>query len=142
MRTSRTAARAPIALRSPSSAPRSITSTPVRSISASTSGTPSTASGGVTTRSSRLRFLARVRARKLPQAQDWNGAVGAKRLAWFNGHHLAGGFAQAEGLPCVTFRGMVETPDRNAFATARFLSDRVILTGHGRESSRELTFRV
>jgi 3',5'-cyclic AMP phosphodiesterase CpdA len=135
--------------------------------------------------------LARVKARKLPQAQDWNGAVGPKQLAWFegvaadaahrglkvvvfahhpvapvgsydawdatevlaalgrhrnvvawfNGHNHAGGFAQAEGLPCVTFHGMVETPDRNAFATARFLTDRVILTGHGREPSRELIFR-
>lgn len=135
--------------------------------------------------------LARVKARKLPQAQDWNGAVGPKQLAWFeavaadasrrglkvvvfahhpvapvgsydawdatevlaalgrhrnvvawfNGHHHAGGFAQVEGLPCVTFHGMVETPDRNAFATARFLADRVILEGHGREPSRELVFR-
>ena len=135
--------------------------------------------------------LARVKARKLPQAQDWNGAVGPKQLAWFegvaadasrrglkvvvfahhpvapvgsydawdatevlaalgrhrnvvawfNGHHHAGGFAQVEGLPCVTFHGMVETPDRNAFATALFLADRVILEGHGREPSRELVFR-
>ncbi len=136
--------------------------------------------------------LARVKARKLPQAQDWNGAVGPKQLAWFegvaadaakrgskvvvfahhpvapvgsydawdateilaalgrhrnvvawfNGHHHAGGFAQVEGLPCVTFHGMVETPDTNAFATARFLSDRVIVVGQGREPSRELIFRV
>jgi hypothetical protein len=136
--------------------------------------------------------LARVKARKLPQAQDWNGAVGPKQLAWFegvaadaakrglkvvvfahhpvapvgaydawdateilvalgrhrnvvawfNGHHHAGGFAQVEGLPCVTFHGMVETPDTNAFATARFLADRMILAGHGREPSRELIFRV
>lgn len=135
--------------------------------------------------------LARVKARKLPQAQDWNGAVGAKQLAWFegvvsdaaaqgrkvvvfahhpvapagaydawdadellavlgrhrhvvawfNGHHHDGGFAQPAGLPCVTFHGMVETPDTNAFATARFLSDRVVIRGHGREPSRELIFR-
>jgi hypothetical protein len=63
-------------------------------------------------------------------------------VAWFNGHHHAGGFAQVEGLPCVTFHGMVETPDTNAFATARFLADRMILAGHGREPSRELIFRV
>ena len=136
--------------------------------------------------------LARVKARKLPQAQDWNGAVGAKQLAWFervaaeaaakglkvvvcahhpvapagsydawdasevlaalgrhrnvvawfNGHHHDGGFAQVEGLPCLTFRGMVETPDTNAFATARFLEDRVIIAGCGREPSRELVFRT
>jgi manganese-dependent ADP-ribose/CDP-alcohol diphosphatase len=136
--------------------------------------------------------LARAKARGLPQAQDWNGAVGprqlawfervaaeasAKRLkvvvcahhpvapagahdawdaaevlavlgrhrnivAWFNGHNHAGGFAVADGLPCVTFHGMVETPDTNAFATARFLPDRIILAGHGREPSRELIFRA
>ena len=147
---------------------------------------------GTPERAAAVTELARVKARKLPQAQDWNGAVGARQLAWFegvaedaarrglkvvvfahhpvapagaydawdatevlaalgrhrnvvawfNGHHHAGGFAQVEGLPCVTFHGMVETPDRNAFATARFLSDRVILTGHGREPSRELIFRV
>jgi 3',5'-cyclic AMP phosphodiesterase CpdA len=136
--------------------------------------------------------LARVKARKLPQAQDWNGAVGPRQLAWFervaadaaakglkvvvcahhpvapagsydawdatevlgalgrhrnvvawfNGHHHAGGFAQVDGLPCVTFHGMVETPDTNAFATARFLPDRVIIDGKGREPSRELVFRI
>jgi hypothetical protein len=136
--------------------------------------------------------LARVKARKLPQAQDWNGAVGPKQLAWFegvaadasrrglrvvvcahhpvapagahdawdatevlaalgrhrnvvawfNGHNHAGGFAQVDGLPCVTFRGMVETPETNAFATARFLPDRILLAGHGREPSRELLFRI
>jgi manganese-dependent ADP-ribose/CDP-alcohol diphosphatase len=151
---------------------------------ASVAGTPE--------RSAATAELARVKARKLPQAQDWNGAVGPKQLAWFegvaadasrrglkvvvfahhpvapagsydawdatevlaglgrhrnvvawfNGHNHAGGFAQVEGLPCVTFHGMVETPDRNAFATARFLADRVILMGHGREPSRELIFRV
>ena len=136
--------------------------------------------------------FARAKARKLPQAQDWNGAVGPKQLAWFegvaadaarrglkvvvfahhpvapagsydawdatevlgalgrhrnvvawfNGHHHDGGFAAVDGLPCVTFRGMVETPDTNAFATARFLEDRVIIAGQGREPSRELVFRA
>jgi 3',5'-cyclic AMP phosphodiesterase CpdA len=146
---------------------------------------------GTPERSAATAELARVKARRLPQAQDWNGAVGPKQLAWFegvaadaarlglkvvvfahhpvapvgvydawdatevlaalgrhrnvvawfNGHNHAGGFAEVEGLPCVTFHGMVETSDRNAFATARFLADRVILTGHGREASRELIFR-
>lgn len=135
--------------------------------------------------------LGRVKARKLPQAQDWNGAVGPKQLvwlegvaadagkrglkvvvfahhpvapagsydawdatevlavlarhrnvvAWCNGHNHAGGFAQVAGLPCVTFHGMVETPDKNAFATARFLTDRIIISGQGREPSREIIFR-
>mgnify|MGYP000541208000 CR=1 FL=1 len=146
----------------------------------------------ITERTQAAAEFARAKARKLPQAQDWNGAVGPKQLAWFegvaadaarrglkvvvfahhpvapagsydawdatevlgalgrhrnvvawfNGHHHDGGFAAVDGLPCVTFRGMVETPDTNAFATARFLEDRVIIAGQGREPSRELVFRV
>jgi hypothetical protein len=38
--------------------------------------------------------------------------------------------------------GMVETAETTAFATARVLADRIVLTGHGREPSRELKFRV
>ncbi len=136
--------------------------------------------------------LARVKVRRLPQAQDWNGAVGPKQLAWFeritseaaahgrkvvvfahhpvapagaydvwdasevvaalgrhrnvvawfNGHDHAGGFAAIEGLPCVTFHGMVETPGTNAFATVRFLPDRFVIIGQGRETSREWIYRV
>ena len=147
---------------------------------------------GSAERAAAVAELARVKARKLPQAQDWNGAVGPRQLAWFeriaadaaakglkvvvcahhpvapagsydawdatevlaalgrhrnvvawfNGHHHDGGFSRVEGLPCVTFRGMVETPDTNAYATARFLDDRVIISGQGREPSRELIFRI
>jgi hypothetical protein len=37
---------------------------------------------------------------------------------------------------------MVETPDTTAFATATILPDRMFITGHGREPSRELVFRT
>lgn len=63
-------------------------------------------------------------------------------VAWFCGHNHAGGFAEHRGVPFVTLRGMVETADTTAFATARFLADRIELTGHGREPSRELRFRT
>lgn len=63
-------------------------------------------------------------------------------VAWFNGHNHAGNFAERHGVPFVTIHGMVETPETNAFATARILSDRMILTGHGRVPSRELKFRA
>jgi manganese-dependent ADP-ribose/CDP-alcohol diphosphatase len=63
-------------------------------------------------------------------------------VAWFNGHNHAGAFGVRGGVPFVTLRGMVETKDTSAFAVARVLSDRIVLTGHGREPSRELLFRV
>lgn len=61
-------------------------------------------------------------------------------VAWINGHHHAGGFAEHAGVPFVTLCGMVETKDTTAFATAKILPDRMLITGHGREPSRELVF--
>lgn len=62
-------------------------------------------------------------------------------VAWLNGHNHAGAFAERNGIPFVTMRGMVETATTTAFATAEILPDRLILTGHGREVTRELLFR-
>jgi len=62
-------------------------------------------------------------------------------VAWLNGHNHAGAFGERHGMPFLTLRGMVETADSSAFATARFHADRMVLTGHGREPSRELRFR-
>lgn len=62
-------------------------------------------------------------------------------VAWLNGHNHAGNFAERNGVPFLTLRGMVETANTTAFATAKVLSDRIVLTGHGREPSRELKFR-
>jgi 3',5'-cyclic AMP phosphodiesterase CpdA len=134
--------------------------------------------------------LARLQAAKVRHAKPWNGALGAKQLAWLdrtcaeaaaqrrrvivlahhpvfpandhnlwnvdavlavldrhrhvvawlNGHNHAGNFGERNGVPFLTLRGMVETRDTSAFATARVLEDRIILTGHGREPSRELMF--
>jgi 3',5'-cyclic AMP phosphodiesterase CpdA len=78
----------------------------------------------------------------------WNSAEvlqvldrNANVVAWFNGHNHAGAYGERDGVPFLTMRGMVETADTNAFATARLLADRIILTGHGREPSREMKFR-
>ncbi len=62
-------------------------------------------------------------------------------VAWLNGHNHAGAFGERDGVPYVTLRGMVETRDTTAWAFARVLDDRLVLTGHGREPSRELIFR-
>jgi manganese-dependent ADP-ribose/CDP-alcohol diphosphatase len=135
--------------------------------------------------------LARVTVAKLVQAKPWNGAIGARQLAWFdrecataraakqkiivlahhpvypanqhnlwnaaevlalldrhsqivawiNGHNHAGNFGERNGVPFLTVHGMVETPNTTAFATAKILDDRIVLTGHGREPSREMKFR-
>lgn len=63
-------------------------------------------------------------------------------VAWFNGHNHAGAFGERKGVPFLTMRGMVETRDTTAFASARIFPDRIILTGHGREPSRELVFKA
>jgi 3',5'-cyclic AMP phosphodiesterase CpdA len=62
-------------------------------------------------------------------------------VAWINGHNHAGAFGVRNGVPYLTMHGMVETQHTNAFATARILKDRIVLTGHGREPSREMKFR-
>lgn len=62
-------------------------------------------------------------------------------VAWFNGHNHDGNFGVHDGVPFVNLKGMVETADTTAFATAALHPDRLILTGHGREPSRELLFR-
>ena len=63
-------------------------------------------------------------------------------VAWLNGHNHAGAYGERSGVPYVTMRGMVETADTTAYATARVLADRIVLTGHGREPSREMRFRA
>lgn len=62
-------------------------------------------------------------------------------VAWFNGHNHHGAFGVRDGVPYVTMHGMVETPESNAYAVAAIHPDRLILTGHDREPSRELVFR-
>jgi manganese-dependent ADP-ribose/CDP-alcohol diphosphatase len=61
-------------------------------------------------------------------------------VAWLNGHNHAGAYGERQGVPYLTMKGMVETADTNAYATARILPDRIVLTGHGREQSREMIF--
>lgn len=63
-------------------------------------------------------------------------------VAWINGHNHAGAYGERKEVPYLTMHGMVETQHTNAFATARVLRDRIVLTGHGREPSREMKFRA
>ena len=62
-------------------------------------------------------------------------------VAWFNGHNHAGAYAEDDGVPYITLRGMVETKDTNAYSTLELFPDRLVIKGHGREPSREVQFR-
>jgi len=98
----------------------------------------------------RLKVIVLAHHPLLPASADvlWNSEqvlalIGRHRVvvAWLNGHNHAGAFAEYLGVPLVTMHGMVDTPDTTAFATAKVLPDRLLITGHGREPSRELIFR-
>jgi manganese-dependent ADP-ribose/CDP-alcohol diphosphatase len=62
-------------------------------------------------------------------------------VAWINGHNHQGNFAVVDDVPFFTLKGMVETPDTNAYATARILPDRIVISGKGREPDNEVRFR-
>jgi manganese-dependent ADP-ribose/CDP-alcohol diphosphatase len=137
-------------------------------------------------------LLVEYAAKRLQNAQSWNGALSAKQLtwfeetcknaatekqkvivfahhpiapvaihnawnsedilkiiernknivAWFNGHNHQGDFAIQHGVPCLTLKGMVETAETNSYSIAKIFADRIELTGHGREPSRELLYRA
>jgi len=59
-------------------------------------------------------------------------------VAWFNGHNHAGDFVERKGLPYLTFRSMLHHPENTAFSIVDVHSDRIVITGHGREISRVL----
>jgi len=58
--------------------------------------------------------------------------------AYFSGHYHPGDYAFRNGIHYVTFRGMVETPDQNAFAVVILEEDAIQVKGFGREPSRTL----
>lgn len=59
-------------------------------------------------------------------------------VAYFNGHNHAGNYAEQNGIYYVNFKGMVETPDTNAYAIIRVYPDKVVIKGYGREINRVL----
>lgn len=61
--------------------------------------------------------------------------------AYLNGHNHAGGYVDAKGLHFLTLDGMLNTRDQNAYAYARLYSDRLEITGFGRQESHTLKFR-
>ena len=61
--------------------------------------------------------------------------------AWINGHNHEGSYHEKEGLHFINFKGMVETPDSNAFALVKLTPDSLIIDGYGREPDRKLLLR-
>ena len=63
-------------------------------------------------------------------------------VAWLCGHDHAGAYAERDGVHFITFQGMVETPDRNAYAFVSLNAGRMLIEGRGREPSRDLILRM
>ncbi|MDQ0319544.1 hypothetical protein QO002_001682 [Pararhizobium capsulatum DSM 1112] len=58
--------------------------------------------------------------------------------AYFCGHNHDGDFGLFAGRPFVTVKGMVDTPDQNAFSIVSIFEDRIEIEGFGRQQSRVL----
>ncbi len=58
--------------------------------------------------------------------------------AWFNGHNHAGNYAERNGVHFVTVQGMVDTPDKNAFAVLDVSPGNLKLRGNGRVPDRDM----
>lgn len=61
--------------------------------------------------------------------------------AYFCGHNHEGDYVFQNGIHYLTFQGMVETPDQNAFAVVTLEKDIIRVQGFGREPSRTLELR-
>lgn len=60
--------------------------------------------------------------------------------AYFNGHNHAGNYVLQHGIHFLTFKGMVDTPEENAFAVVMITKDRIIVKGYGRQEDLVLDF--
>lgn len=58
--------------------------------------------------------------------------------AYLCGHNHTGNLGRAGNTWFVNFKGMVDTEAENAFAVVEIFSDRISITGYGREESRTL----
>lgn len=61
--------------------------------------------------------------------------------AWFNGHNHAGYTSILDGIHFITFKGMVNHPEDNAFSIAHVYSDRIVIEGLGAEDNRIIPIR-
>ncbi|MCP3764208.1 metallophosphoesterase [Domibacillus sp. A3M-37] len=75
----------------------------------------------------------------------WNDAEIMRELesagnvaAYFNGHNHAGNYSEKNGIKYVNFRGMLDTPDTNAYSVIKAFKDRLEIDGFGREPDRTI----
>jgi 3',5'-cyclic AMP phosphodiesterase CpdA len=61
-------------------------------------------------------------------------------IAWFSGHNHAGNYGNKNMTHFVTMRGMVETEEKNSFATVEIYSNKIWITGYGNEKSQILAY--
>ncbi|GEO84295.1 MULTISPECIES: metallophosphoesterase [Alphaproteobacteria] len=59
-------------------------------------------------------------------------------IGYFCGHNHVGNYGLLSGTHFVNVKGMVDTPDENAFSIVAVYPDRIELTGFGREQSRTM----
>ncbi len=78
----------------------------------------------------------------------WNGDEVRKVIesagcvaAFITGHNHQGGYALYNGVHYLNLKGMVETPDQNAFAVIEAYPDSLKVTGYGREPDRVLLLK-
>lgn len=62
--------------------------------------------------------------------------------AYMNGHNHAGNYGEKEGIHYVNFKGMVNTPESNAYALVSAYSDHLEINGYGREPNRNLELQA
>ncbi len=60
--------------------------------------------------------------------------------AYLNGHDHDGAYAEVEGVPCVTFKALLDTTE-NSYAIVELDENRLRVEGYGREHDRELVLR-
>ncbi|SEE25006.1 metallophosphoesterase [Polaribacter dokdonensis] len=60
---------------------------------------------------------------------------------FFNGHNHAGAYENINDIHYLTFKGMVDTENTSAFATAKFTKDTIFIEGYEREPSRKLVIQ-
>jgi calcineurin-like phosphoesterase family protein len=62
-------------------------------------------------------------------------------VAYLNGHNHDGNQGIYNEVPCVTFKGMLDT-DENSYSVVELLENELVIEGYGREASRKLKTRV
>lgn len=61
-------------------------------------------------------------------------------IAWFNGHNHAGNYGNLNRIHFITMKGMVETESEGSCGLIEVFSNKICITGYGREKSQVLAY--